>query len=73
MTKLTITLGAPLTDALVRDIERIPSIHKVDLPARPESLSPLLNKVTVILEPTADPEETAYLLESLPGIRSAEY
>lgn len=62
---MRINLNEPPTDELIRRIEQIPSVLEVH-----SENSPLSGHLTAVLEESADVEETAYLIESLPGVRS---
>ncbi len=66
-TLLKIILSEPATDELVGRIEGIPSVLEVV-----SSRSPLAGHLTALLEQGAEVDETAYLIESLPGVRSVE-
>jgi len=67
---LTINLSEPASAELLRRIRELPSVLDVTPSARGNILPPTVRQITALLEESADVEETAYLLESLPGIRS---
>ena len=62
--ELVIELEAPYSDEIARTIEFIPAVQEVMRPPAGARI------VTALLEEGADVDETAYLIESLPGIRS---
>ena len=69
--RLLITLSEPANGELIRRIEGIPSVLEVlESKSGLESLSPMTGRLTAVLEDGADVDETAYLIESLPGVRS---
>ena len=61
--QLEVILIEPAAADVVMQIERIPSVLEV---LRPPDRAATLR---VILEPTADVEETAYLIECIPEVR----
>jgi hypothetical protein len=61
--ELEVILGLPAHAEVVMQIERIPSVLEVlRSPDRAATLR-------VLLEPSADIEETAYLIECIPDVR----
>ena len=72
-TALLITLAQPVNAELIRAIESIPSVMEVkESRSGLDPLSPLTSKLTAVLEDGADTDETAYLIESIPGILSVD-
>ncbi len=69
-TRLTVTLREPASAELLRRIREMPSVLDVTPCGRGDSLAPTVREMSALLEESADVDETAYLLESLPGIRS---
>ncbi len=66
--QLIVWLSGPAMPDLIETIEGIPSVLEI-YPSRPADLTPMLGKLSVTLEEGADVDETAYLIESVPGVR----
>ena len=71
--RLAINLSEPASAELLRRIRELPSVLDIAPDARSgEGLPPTIKQITALLEESADVDETAFLLESLPGVRSVD-